>query len=167
MRQGIGTIATLRDLVAALSVSFIVGGCTELGPSGLSQDGITLINATPDTAGFLAVELESSHTLRIRERQPASELGNRVIAPSASIVVPLREIEGYYAGASVRFFLYQVSEGEAVYSGMLTLTHADLVALRSRVEISAATVPGLRYARLATQETPLLTIIDRTAVTGL
>lgn len=138
----------------------------EVSAPAVAPSEVTFVNAMPDTLGYLAVEADSSHTLSIRERLPASELGKRVIPPSDSVAVPVGEIEWYQDGSSLHVFLYRVSQGEAVYRGMLTVPHLQLVARQWRAEISESSYVWLNPAQCSAHEEALLTLVDSSAVTG-
>lgn len=132
-------IANCRVLLAALSLCLLNGACGAVAPE--SGDEITLVNVSGDTIGYVAIERDISVLALFAERIPASDLGERIIAPSASALLPVREIERYYPGAAVRILVYRVADGEAVIREMLTFTHAELVAMRWHVEIRGASVP--------------------------
>lgn len=89
MRQMIARITWWRAISLLLSFALVASGCTDSGLDVLSQDGLTLVNATADSVGFQAIEVETANRASIKEGPfPATALGSHVLAPSTSINVP-------------------------------------------------------------------------------
>lgn len=122
-----------------LLIGFLTG-CGESPLAGATPRDIIVTNATSDTLVILAAELETASRLDLNPRIPRSAVLDRMVLPGGSLVVPARFIEGYRAGADVRFFLYSLEGADAVYSTDVTVTGAQLWVNDFRVELSDASI---------------------------
>lgn len=145
-----------------LGLALLLGlltSCSDSLLSGATPRDITVTNATSDTLIILAAELETASRLDLNPRMPRSAVLERMVLPGGSLVVPAQLVEGYRAGADVRFFVYDLAGADAVYRTHLTLTGAQLSASDFRVELSAASIARYSVAYSAMQQQPLFTIV--------
>lgn len=125
-------------LFAVTLASIFAGACGGSGPVAPGMERLALVNATSDTVGFLALERELSSRVDPNPGLGVETLRGRVIAPGATAVVTVAEVEGYRPGADVRFFLYRVTGGYATFRAVLDVSVAELARHGYRVELAAA-----------------------------
>lgn len=124
-----------RRWCALLLVAPLALGCADL--TGSRSGDIRLVNATSRTLVYQAAELGTSNLLDINPQLSLASVADHVLAPGASLTVPARAIQGYPgAGASVRFFIYEVTGATATYRGSIAVSGRELAARGFRVEIS-------------------------------
>ena len=111
---------------------------------------LTLVNATPDSIGYVALTQEDAALADPNPAVfPAASLGPRVVAPGASRAVPASEIHAYAPGSGVVFFVFRVANGLAQLSTSIGSSGAELRAAGFRVTVRDAAVRSPMVRRTA------------------
>lgn len=128
---------TRIKLAVGLILVVIFAACEIIAPHENPEDVITLVNRTGKPLIYMAYELEDSHLVDPNLHFKVGPNQERLLQPGESITLTSQEIQGdYRPGDDVRFFLWEVTNGEAELKGMLTLTYEELRQRDFRVEIS-------------------------------
>ena len=122
---------------------------------------IVLRNATTDSIAYYADELGAS-ALREVPAGPISDTIFRsvTVAPGNQLVVRQETIEGYFAGASVRFYVYRIRNGQALWRGQITVTDAELRAMQSVVTVTPSTLTQFGSRSALSVNTDVFTSLD-------
>lgn len=105
----------------ALLIATIVSGCADGSPAAPLPGSVTVLNATPDSVGYIALDFEVATRADPNPEFAATTLGDRILAPGEEKPLYREDVIGYRAGASVTFWIYEIRGGRAYFSGSMTV----------------------------------------------
>ena len=148
-------------------ISALIALAASCADSVSPKQQIVLRNATTDSIPYYADELGAS-ALREVPAGPVSDTIFRsvTVAPGNQLVVRQETIEGYFAGASVRFYVYRIRNGQALWRGQITVTDAELRAMQSVVTVTPSTLTQFGSRSALSVNTDVFTSLDTSAVVG-
>lgn len=111
---------SLASVIRIALVATVAAACAGSRVNGTLGERLTIVNATQETIGYMALDHEIAIRSDPNPEFPAANLGTRIVLPGQEKLVAPADIQGYRPGASVTFWIYRVAAGQARFVRAVT-----------------------------------------------